>query len=417
MTWLIEGILAALFTVALYLFFYSLYWASCIVIGATYKLPKLTATSNQTFNDIVVLLPAYKPNALFLEALSALKRAIENRPYIKPVILLQEATAEMSHHIKSYGYETIEKRFSHLKGNPYHHALKFLMAHLETQKASGQLNPSHVVILDKDNLVAEDFFRQLESGLKAGYDLVQGRRVPLAKQTTWQMFDAISESLNDIMFRAAKTKLRLTLEISGSGFGLKYEIMQKAVQSLDGLAPGMDKNLMVGILQHPVKSLYHPELKVYEEKTASENAIRKQRTRWLGVQYDIAWRYGVKLIWMGIKSMRLSPIDYAISLWRPPRSLQLFLIPILSIIELVMYLTIGQLPYTAPLMLIAFGMLVLGFVVFMNQMGLWSHVQQLFLKLPRFALGNLRAAIEGKKSKHRGTFIHTDHQTVKTHEQ
>lgn len=415
-----ELLLAFLWIVGLlpivYLFFYSAYWMLSLLLGAGYKTPKLTGSNSDGIKDMLVLLPAYKPNDVFIEVLQTLKKAIGQKVNIKPVILLQEADPKITKAVKAFGYFTLEKEFSHLQGNPYHHALKYLMNEIETKAQTGKWQPSHVVILDKDNLVAEDFFVQLEQGLKSGYDLVQGQRLALQESTTTQTFDSISETLNDLMFRAAKSRLGLTLEISGSGFALNYNVMRSAVNRLDGLAPGMDKNLMIGILQHPIKSLYIPEAKVFEEKTETAEAIQKQRTRWLGAQYYIAWVYGWALIKMGLKTLRLSPIDYAISLWRPPRSMQLFLIPFLAIIEMGISLWLGAVPYEFPFMSVSFGMLILAFFVFVQKAGLWNKLVAIVIKLPNFAIGNMGSAIEGVKPKNRGAFIHTEHTNMKSYE-
>ncbi len=415
MTWIVDiGVLVLSFFGA-YLLFYSFYWMSSVVLGATYQTPQLK--QRNTGNEILVLLPAYKPNAVFIEVLHSLKKAIKNRTDIKPVILLQQAEKDISDQVKQFGYDVVEKDFSQEKGNPYHHALKFVMAHIEAKQSQGLWSPTHIAILDKDNIVAEDFFTELERGFQAGYDLVQGQRLPFSRQTSTQSFDAISERLNDIMFRAAKSKLGLMLEISGSGFGVRYNLMQHAVDTLDFVAPGMDKNLMVGLLKHKVKSLYLPTAKVYEEKTASEKSFKKQRTRWLGVQYYIAMHYGLKLLQIALINLRFSALDYAISLWRPPRSVQLALVPVLAFFEVLGVLVFSTLPYPIPFMSLSLVMLVVAFMVFITKEKMWGSVQDLVVHFPKLALGNLQSALEGIKPKHRGSFIHTDHQTITTHEE
>jgi cellulose synthase/poly-beta-1,6-N-acetylglucosamine synthase-like glycosyltransferase len=415
MTWLVDIGVLLISLLGAYLLFYSFYWMSSVILGATYKSPSLKPL--HTGNEILVLLPAYKPNAVFIEVLHSLKKAIKSRTDIKPIILLQQADIGIADQVKQFGYHVVEKDFSQEKGNPYHHALKFVMTHIEAKKSEGLWSPTHIAILDKDNIVAEDFFRELERGFQAGYDLVQGQRLPFSQNTSTQSFDAISERLNDMMFRAAKSKLGLMLEISGSGFGVRYNLMQNAVDTLDFIAPGMDKNLMVGLLKQNVKSLYVPSAKVYEEKTASEESFKKQRTRWLGVQYYIAMHYGLKLVQIALLNFRFSAMDYAISLWRPPRSVQLALVPVLAFFEVLSLAVFSTLPYPVPFMSLSLLMLAVAFVVFILKEKMWGSVQDLVVHFPKLALGNLQSALEGIKPKHRGSFIHTDHQTITGHEE
>jgi len=417
MMWAIHLGTVILTVIVGYLFFYSLYWGLTIFLGVLYKPAKFKQKNTSAVKDILVLLPAYKPNRFFLTVLESLTKAINAQKNIKPVILLQEATPELSLEVKKFGFYTVEKAFSHLSGNPYHYALQFLTQHISEQAELGTWTPSHLVILDKDNLVAEDFFSEIEMGFQSGYDLVQGQRLPLASENATQSFDATSEALNDVMFRAAKSKLGMMLEISGSGFGIRYDLFADAVAGLDRVAPGMDKNLMVGLLKHKIKSVYNPRAKVFEEKTESEATIKKQRTRWLGVQYYIAMRYGWQLIWLGLRTWRLSPIDYAISLFRPPRSLQLFFVPVLALAEAAVWAIYRDLPYKIPLMLMSLGILFIAFLLFMSHTNTWGNLGMMIFKLPKFALNNLFSTIEGVKTKNRGKFLHTEHQATGANEQ
>lgn len=399
----------ALMPVVAYLFFYSLFWFLTVLFGSFYRFKETDKDPKTGISDIIFLLPAYKPNKIFIEVLKAIKTATGDRKNIKLFILFQEADKEIVRQADALGYYYQEKSFKGFSGNSYHHALQYVVSEIRRLEQAGMWSPSHLILIDKDNILSPNFIDEIEKGFLMRYDVVQGRRLPFDAKTKEQMFDTISESLNDLMFRAAKSFFGLTLEISGSGVGFKFDVFEEAVQYLDKKAPGMDKNLMVGLLSRGVRTIFNPNATLYEEKTDDPQALHAQRTRWLGVQYYIALTYGKKLLVTGLKKMQWSPIDYAITLMRPPRSVQVIVVPLLALIESAFYLLSGQFFYAFPVFGISALLLVLGVAIFLKATGTTPLFFRLATALPQFALSNLTAAIKGVQKKRQGTFIHTEH--------
>lgn len=395
--------------VVAYLAFYSFYWFSTVLFGTFYRFKSTGKKSNREISDIVFLLPAYKPNKIFFDALNAIKIASGGRKNIKIFILFQEADKEIIKKTELLGYHYQEKSFKGLSGNSYHHALQYAVSEIRNLDHMGEWAPSHLVLLDKDNIIAPDFIDEMEKCFLMGYDVVQGRRLPFDSNTKEQIFDSISESLNDFMFRASKSFFGLTLEISGSGVGFKFDVFEDAVRYLDKKAPGMDKNLMVGLLSRGVSSVFNPAMTLHEEKTDDLQVLHAQRVRWLGVQYYIALTYGLKLLITGLKKRQWSPIDYVISLMRPPRSVQVLLVPLLALIEILIYIINDKFIYLVPILSISTVLLVLGVGIFMIASGFMPLFVRVAMSLPKFALSNLAASIKGIQKENQGKFIHTEH--------
>ncbi|NTU74305.1 hypothetical protein HGB07_09295, partial [Candidatus Roizmanbacteria bacterium] len=148
---------------------------------------------------------------------------------------------------------------------------------------------------------------------------------------------------------------------------------------------------------------------LHEEKTDDLQVLHAQRVRWLGVQYYIALTYGLKLLITGLKKRQWSPIDYAISLMRPPRSVQVLLVPLLALIEVLIYIINGKFIYSVPILSISTLLLVLGVGIFMIVSGFMPLFVRVAMSLPKFALSNLAASIKGIQKKNQGKFIHTEH--------
>lgn len=279
--------------------------------------------------SIKILLPAYKPDEVFMKVLAQLKRVTNGLP-VEVFILFQYADLKYCQRAGKLGFEYEIKAFDHLKGNSYQHALKYLTEHHLPEASS-----DYVMILDKDNLMAADFFEELKKIDLSGFDLVQSVRRPLEVGNGLQIFDALSERFNDLMLRAGKCLWGAPVELSGSAALIKTEIFKRCIDQLDPLAPGFDKNFMVNLLTgyRSLKTTFSDQLVVFEEKTASDENYNAQRLRWFGEQYYNAFYKAGKLLTAALKG-NLKCLDYWVSLTRPPRVVLFVMSFVLAAVDL-----------------------------------------------------------------------------------
>ncbi|MBN8705702.1 MAG: glycosyltransferase [Bacteroidetes bacterium] len=394
--------------IGIYLFFYSFYWFLTVLLGSFYRYHDPRQIISPKAIEYLFILPAYKPNSLFLKVIESVKVAAGENRIHQIFSLLQEPTEDMVKQVGQAGIHVRNKSFSHFTGNPYHYALEFIISEIESGIKEGKWNPTHIVLLDKDNVLSSDFMDKIEPGVLGGYDLVQGKRLPFTTYNAAQSFDTIAESLNDIQFRAAKSCAGLGLEVSGSGLVMKYELFRSAILSLDKRSPGMDKNLMVNLHKMGFSSLYVPTATLFEEKTDDMEIMQAQRTRWLGEQYYNGMNYGPELIWIGLKEFRLSPIDFAVSILRPPRSVHVLLMPVLALAEMTDYIVGNSIFPTVPFFTLGTILLFLSVVIFALATHSVHHLLRIIFKLPLFAIKNVSASFSGVSKKNRGKFIHTE---------
>jgi len=410
---------------AVYLSFYSFYWLLTTILGISYRpqkpdlltklmgymsIPKKLAKVNHTNPEILVILPAYQPGNIFLKVIESLEKAIEGRN-VKVYVLLQEADAHFRKHLKKRGFWVETEKFSHLPGNSYHHALRHIVHKINAFQEGELMNPDFVMLLDKDNLLAPDFFEHISPYDYLNYDVMQARRCGINKNGDISFFDTVSEGLNDTMFRSAKSLVNGTIEISGSGALIRTELFKEAITNLDSNAPGYDKNFMVQVLtaSDRARTVYLPYLQLFEEKTSELENYNPQRVRWFGEQYYNALYSAKKLMKASVRYGRLSAIEYLIALWRPPRSVQLVLVPALGVAETGMYLWMDYwwlgFPYFAGSTL----MLGIASLLFLTKEGLLSSSLRHIFSLPKLAMSNVMNASVSVKKENQGKFIHTQH--------
>ena len=379
-------------TFALILLPFALYRMVLVVAGTMYK----DQTGNiSTLPSIKVLLPAYAPSPIFIDVLSQLKKAIATYD-IDVFVLFQNADQSIVEASATFGFRSEHRNFDHRRGNGYHHALKYLCGY-ELDSDSH----AYTMILDKDNLIAPDFFERLAKLDLTNFDVLQGIRKPINIDSDFQLFDAISERYNDLMLRSGKCVLGGVPELSGSAALIRTDLFKQIIDQLDPKAPGFDKNFMVHLLTNPDAPVasYDRQLIVHEEKTANEANYRSQRLRWFGEQYYNAFHSTGTLLGKFLSKGRWTCLDYWMTLVRPPRSLQLVVSCLLFTADL---LTGGPGMASLPFLFNAFSFIVVAFPFLTRQ-----RLQLLISGTWKVIKGNLLTSISCLRAKYLGRFIHT----------
>lgn len=383
--------------------YYSIYVSFHILVGIIgYKTPLEVLNTHETsdFSTFAVVIPAFKPDFGFPERV---QRIAKNASFLKMkvMIVLQQSTQEMYDALSAYSdfLFSIEKPLVQ-SGNPYHAILRFTADKLEENGFS------HLILLDMDNEIDSIGLRKIASQLIEN-DLVQGKRIAKTSESNaTSTFDILSESLNDVMMRASRYVLGYPIELSGSGFGVSVSQFKNATYRLDSRAPGMDKNLLIQFLiQNPnFKMVYDDSICITDEKTTSEQAFGRQRLRWFGNQYFNAIHYSGSLFRLSFKTLNPGFIDYAISLWRPPRSFQIPILLFGFIIEVIL-INLVQIQLI-PIFTLGFFVYGIGIALFLfsnrNEIE-WNTITSLF----RISFNVIFIALKSLSPKLRGTFIHT----------
>jgi len=161
-------------------------------------------------------------------------------------------------------------------------ALNFAMDKLEDR------DYDMVVILDADNTVQPDFLQQLGNAYECGANVIQAHRMAKNLNTSTAILDAVSEEINNSIFRAGHVKLGLSSALIGSGMAFEYKWFKENIKKVS--SAGEDKELELLLLKQRIYIDYMDDLPVYDEKTQKENAFNNQRRRWLSAQFASLWQ-------------------------------------------------------------------------------------------------------------------------------
>ncbi len=144
-----------------------------------------------------------------------------------------------------------------------------------------------VVILDADNTVNSDFLQKISNAYESGANIIQAHRMAKNLNTNTAVLDAVSEEINNSIFRKGHVKLGLSSALIGSGMAFEYRWFKENIKKVS--SAGEDKELEMLLLKQRIYIDYMDDVSVYDEKTQKENAFHNQRRRWLAAQFSSLW--------------------------------------------------------------------------------------------------------------------------------
>jgi cellulose synthase/poly-beta-1,6-N-acetylglucosamine synthase-like glycosyltransferase len=264
------------------------------------------------FRKMAILIPGYKEDTVIVEvAQSALQQQYPLSMFDVVVIAdsFQPGTIAQ---LKQLPVKLIEVQFDKSTKSK---ALNAAMAQL-----TGAYDVA--VVLDADNLMEKTFLAKINAAFEQEIVAVQGHRVAKNLNNNWAILDAISEEINNHIFRKGHRAVGLSSAIIGSGMAFQYNYFKTLMATVNAVG-GFDKEIELKMLQEGHTIAYLDDAYVYDEKIQSSDAFSKQRRRWLAAQ----WHYFRTGFFPSLSALitkgNVDYFDKAIQFIQPPRILLL----------------------------------------------------------------------------------------------
>jgi cellulose synthase/poly-beta-1,6-N-acetylglucosamine synthase-like glycosyltransferase len=266
------------------------------------------------FRRMVVLLPAYREDAVIVDsARQALGQQYPADRY-DVVVIADSLRADTLARLRELPLRVVEVRFeSSTKAKALNAALAELGEGYDV-----------AVVLDADNVLAPDFLNQVNAAFGRGWRVVQGHRTAKNTNTPTAVLDAVSEEVNNLIFRQGHRALGLASALIGSGMAFEYGLF-KGLMAQIHTTGGFDKELEMRLLSQGLSAEYLPEAYCYDEKVQNPEVFEKQRSRWLAAQVKYFRQNG----WPGLKALFRGNVNYADKVFQtvlPPRVMLLGLL-------------------------------------------------------------------------------------------
>lgn len=261
---------------------------------------------------IAVLIPGYKEDEVILEVANSALLQDYPSSLFDVIVIADSFLEETINELKALPIKLIEVGFDKSTKSK---ALNKAMASLTE-------NYDIAVILDADNVMARDFLGKINAAFDQGFIAVQGHRTAKNMNNSWAILDAVSEEINNHIFRKGHIALGLSSAIIGSGMAFKYDYFKSLMSTVTAVG-GFDKEIELKMLKAGHKIIYLDDALVYDEKIQKAAVFGNQRRRWLSAQLH----YFRKDFLNALKDLFLKGnIDYfdkAIQFIQPPRVLLL----------------------------------------------------------------------------------------------
>jgi len=229
---------------------------------------------NEKQRRFAVLIPGYKEDAVIVDVAEDATHQNYPKEMYDVVIIADSFQPETITKLKSLPIKVIEVSFDKSTKSK---ALNKAMAQLPENYYDVAL------ILDADNLMETDLLNKFNDSFSCGFVVIQGHRVAKNVNNTLAILDAISEEINNHLFRKGHRVLGLSSALIGSGMAFEYDFFKNLMKGVKAIG-GFDKDIELRLTRDKVKIEYLEKALIYDEKVSETKTFSNQRRRWLSAQ-------------------------------------------------------------------------------------------------------------------------------------
>ena len=146
-------------------------------------------------------------------------------------------------------------------------------------------------IFDADNVLDRNYFKEMVKSYKKGYDIGIGyRNTKNGNMSIYSACSSLTFSMINTFSNNYKMKHNLTLTVSGTGFYIKGEILEKlGGYPFNSLTEDYEFTLYATL--NDLTSNYNTKAKYFDEQPIDYATTIKQRTRWVKGYFDSRRKY------------------------------------------------------------------------------------------------------------------------------
>ncbi len=342
-------------------------------------------------NKFCVLIPAYKEDQIIVSvAEDALK---QNYPKDKfdVFVIADSLQKETINKLKSIPVNTIEVNFEV--------STKSKALNVALDQIPEKYNVA--VVLDADNLMEPDFIHKMNRAFAEGITAVQGHRIAKNTNTTFALLDAISEEINNNIFRKGQRNVGFSAALIGSAMGFDFLTFKRVMKEINAVG-GFDKQLELKLIKQNIKIHYLQDAYVLDEKIQNSIQFTNQRRRWLYAQFYYLRKDFFISFWYFISKGNIDYFNKAFQFIQLPRILMLGILVIGALINVIFGLFPFNYIWTTLLL-----MAIMGFMLAVPAKHYNLKTLKALFSLPKgfFLMFRVLLKLKGANKK----FIHTEH--------
>ena len=255
----------------------------------------------------LILFPAYKEDAVIVSSVQNILQQPDLDPGDTIVVLADQLKPTTWEALAKLPVQVVDIKLEQsTKAKAINQALPQIQSSWEV-----------VLLLDADNHLVPGAIRKSKQAFLAGHSVIQLHRMAKNLDTPMAKLDALSEEVNNTIFRKGHVAVGLSAALIGSGLVMDRTRFETFMAQIDAVS-GFDKQLELDLLRKGEKITYLEDAYVLDEKVRNEAVFETQRTRWLAAQ----WRFAKAHFWKAFGALFRGNVDYADKVFQfvlPPR--------------------------------------------------------------------------------------------------
>ncbi|MCF6239871.1 MAG: glycosyltransferase family 2 protein [Bacteroidales bacterium] len=298
-------------------------------IAGKFKIVKHKPNLNES-RKFALLIPAYKEDNVIVNVVQqALKQSYPQNLY-DVVVIADSLKPDTLNQLKKLPIRLIEVSFEKsTKSKALNKGMDIIGDNYDV-----------ALVIDADNIMEYDFINKINNAFNNNCKVVQGHRTAKNINTNFAVLDAVSEEINNHIFRKGHRVLGLSAALIGSGMAFDYSMFKKMMKKVKAVG-GFDKELELNLLKNRIKIEYLEEAVIFDEKVSKPKTFSNQRKRWLSAQFVYFKKYFLSGIYHLFTKGNIDFFDKVYQMALPPRILLLGILIIVTIVNY-LFLTIYQ---------------------------------------------------------------------------
>lgn len=295
----------------IYLSFSVLYYVS---LAAAYFLVKgrKTPRAGQSEHRYLLLIPAHNEEGIIARILMSLRGIDYDRTKFDTCVIADNCTDGTALVARRCGAKVLARHDDLKRGKGF--AIEWALKVLDLARFDA------VVIADADNIIDPGFFHGLDEVLDAGSNAVQCNNcLANSSETAFTRVIHLSRTINNLLYHEAKYRVGLSSYLMGNGMCFTTRLLDRYPWATGTMAEDYEYYAILACHGEPVGFAVNSRL--YHQESKGLQPASRQRLRWSSGRFEVARKFGVRLLAQGLKARDARIIDASFPLLLPNLSL------------------------------------------------------------------------------------------------
>ena len=277
-------------------------------------------------SSFLILFPAYKEDSVIVHSVRQCLEQTYPKEYYHIGVISDHMQDETNALLRQLPITLFTPQFEKSsKAKAMQYAIKEIngqssTANGQSSTVNGQFD--YIIVLDADNIILPEFLEQVNVSCQQGYRAIQCHRCAKNSDNDVAVLDAISEEINNSLFRKAHNTIGISSALIGSGMCFEYEWFKNHVGLFETAVE--DREMEIQLMKEHIFVKYEEDILVFDEKVSNNDNFERQRLRWLTGQLQCLLMM-VLYLPTAIKTGNIHYIDKTMQQALIPRSMLLVL--------------------------------------------------------------------------------------------